>query len=114
MTMPSLDETMAELPLHLACPWPDGVPQGHKTGLCASCFYPFDGDRLWWDNAYFHARCAAERERLILGDDAFPGLLEHLDHLDNLDTFIRRFATEAAQLGLDRARLETAIARAIA
>jgi hypothetical protein len=89
------------------------TPTPNEQGLCASCFYRLDGDKVWWSDAYFHARCAARHEALILGDDAH-GLAGHLDYLDDLDTFIRRFATEAAQLGLDRARLETAIARAIA
>jgi hypothetical protein len=112
MTMPSLDETMAERSLHLARPWPDGVPAGHETGLCASCLYPFDGDRLWWNGGFMHTRCAAARERLILGDDAGPGLLEHLDYLDDLDSFLTNLGREAGKLGIDLQRLALAVERA--
>lgn len=89
------------------------VPTPNDRDECDSCRWPMQGDRLWWNGAYFHARCAAEHERLVLGENAMPGLLEHLDYLDDLGGFVRRFATEAAALGLDRATLETAIARAM-
>jgi hypothetical protein len=115
--MPSLDETLAALPLELARPRPDGVPEKdapNDRGLCAYCLWPMQGDRLWFNGAFAHARCAAEHERLILGEDAGSGMLEHLDYLDDLCTFVRRFAAEAAAQGLDRTKLETAIARAMA
>jgi hypothetical protein len=114
--MPSLDETMAGLPLELARPWPEGVPKDGKSpneqGLCASCFYPFDGDRRRYDNAYFHHRCAAFHERLVLGDDAGPGLLEHLDAMEARRSFLTRLGAEAGKLGIDRQKLATAVERA--
>jgi hypothetical protein len=105
-----------DLPLHLARPWPEGVPKGAKRpndrGECDSCRWPMQGDRVWWNGAYFHARCAAEHERLILGDDAFPGLLEHLDHLGELRAFLTRLGSEAARVGIDHQLLALAVARA--
>jgi hypothetical protein len=71
------------------------------------------GDKLFWNGAYFHARCAAFHERLILGDDAGPGLLEHLDGLDERRAFLTRLGHEAGKLGIDRQHLATAVERAI-
>jgi hypothetical protein len=70
------------------------------------------GDKLWHNGAFMHAACAAEHERLILGDDAGPGLAEHLDYVDALQTFLAKLGTEAAILGIDRQKLAFAIRRA--
>jgi hypothetical protein len=114
--MPSLAETIAELPLELARPWPDGLPQNaqrpNDRDECDSCRWPMQGDKLWWNGAYFHARCAAEHERLILGEDACPGLLEHLDALEERCVFLLRLAAAADQHGIDRATLARAVAEA--
>jgi hypothetical protein len=111
----SLDEVLAELPLHLARPWPDGVPARNTPndrGECDSCRWPLNSDRVSWNGAFMHARCAAEHERLVLGDDAGPGLAEQLEAIDALDSFLARLGKEAAAIGLDRQRLATAIERA--
>jgi hypothetical protein len=111
----SLDEVMAELPIALARPWPNGVPAGNTPndrGECDSCRWPLRGNKVWWHGAWFHDRCAAEHERLILGEDAGPGLAEQLDAIDALDGFLARLGKEAAAIGLDSQRLATAIERA--
>lgn len=88
------------------------TPPPNDEGLCDCCFYPFAGDKLWFNGGFCHARCAAEHERLILGDDAMPGLLDHLDYLEDRDSFLARLGAEAAKLGIDRQQLATAIGRA--
>jgi hypothetical protein len=114
-SMPDLAATLASLPLELARPDLNrmGGQSPNEQGRCAYCMRPMQGDKLWFNGCFAHARCAGEAERRILGEDAGPGLLEHLDYLDDLETFVRRFATEAAALGLDRTKLETAIATAM-
>lgn len=112
----ALAETIAALPLHLARPWPDGVPREkapNEQGLCDCCFYRFDGDKVWHNGGFCHARCAAEHERLVLGDDACPGLLEHLDALVERTAFLTKLGREAARLGIDRQLLAAAVEGAI-
>ena len=81
-----------DLDLGLARPWPDGVPDDHNSpnaqGMCSYCFWPMQGDCLYLNGAYAHTHCVAEHELLILGEDAMPGLLEHLDYLDDLAGFL--------------------------
>jgi hypothetical protein len=84
----------------------------NDQGLCDCCFYPFDGNKVWHNGGFCHARCAAEHELLILGDDAMPCLVDHLDYLDDLHTFITRLGKEAAHMGIDRQKLANAIERA--
>jgi hypothetical protein len=90
------------------------APTPNDEGLCDACFWPMAGDRVWHNGGYCHARCAAEHERLILGDDAMPGLLEVLDDLDMMAAFLTRLDHEAGRAGIDRQMLATAIARASA
>jgi hypothetical protein len=87
------------------------APTPNEQNLCDCCFYPFDGSKVWHNGGFAHARCAAEHERLILGDDAMPGLLEHLDYLDDLQAFLGRLGSEAAALGIDRQQIVRAIER---
>jgi hypothetical protein len=68
------------------------APTPNEQNLCDCCFYPFDGSKVWHNGGFAHARCAAEHERLILGDDAMPG-------------------REAAALGIDRQQIVRAIER---
>ena len=104
------------MPIRLARPWPDGVPEGatrpNDLDRCSSCFWPMMGDKLWWNGTFMHARCAAEHERLVLGDDAMPGLLEHLDALEERSVFLVRLGREAVKLGIDIQLLAQAIERA--
>ena len=88
------------------------TPTPNDEGLCDCCFWPMNGDKVWHNGGFCHARCAAEHERLILGDDAMPGLLEHLDALDERRAFLARLGAEAAKLGIDRQKLATAAERA--
>jgi len=89
------------------------TPTPNDEGLCDCCFWPMAGDKIWHNGGFCHARCAAEHERLVLGDDAAPGLLEHLDDLDMMVAFVTRLDREAEVLGIDRQKLATAIERAI-
>jgi hypothetical protein len=89
------------------------VPTPNAQGLCCYCMRSMDGDRLWFNGAYAHNRCAAEHERLILGEDAMPGLLEHLDSLDERRAFLTRLGHEAGKLGIGRQQLAKAVERAI-
>jgi hypothetical protein len=73
----------------------------NSQDLCDGCYWPMMGDRLWWNGAFMHARCAAEHERLVLGEDAMPGLLEHLDALEERAVFLARLGREAIRLGID-------------
>jgi hypothetical protein len=114
--MPSLEGTVAALPLELARPWPDGVPKGdtpNERGECDSCRWPMQGDKLWWNGALMHGRCAARHEKLILGDDVH-GLAEHLAALDDRHTFLRRLGREAARQGIDIQALARAVEKATA
>jgi hypothetical protein len=88
------------------------VPTPNEQGLCCYCFRPLHGNRVLFNGAYAHAGCAAARERLIAGEDAMPGLGEHLAYVDGLEVFLGRLGKEAAALGIDRQRLAQAIGRA--
>ena len=88
------------------------VPTPNEQGLCDCCMRPFDGDKLWHNGGFAHARCAAEHERLILGDDGMPCLSDHLAYVDGLQVFIGRLGKEAAALGIDRQKLALAVGRA--
>jgi hypothetical protein len=88
------------------------TPTPNDEGLCDCCFWPLAGDKVWHNGGYAHARCAAEHERLILGADAMPGLLEHLDELDAHRAFLERLGAETGKLGIDRQQLALAIGRA--
>jgi hypothetical protein len=87
-------------------------PPPNTQDLCAYCLWPMQGDKILFNGAYGHARCVAEHERLILGDDAGPGLLEHLDWLEERAAFLDRLGYEAAELGMDTDMLALAVARA--
>jgi hypothetical protein len=88
------------------------VPAPNEEGLCAYCMWPMQGDQVWFNGCLAHCRCAAEHEALILGDDAGPGLLEHLDAMEERAAFIERLGREAAALGLDYQLLAQAVIRA--
>jgi hypothetical protein len=88
------------------------TPMPNELGLCDCCFFPFDGDKVWSNGGYAHARCAAEHERLVAGEDSMPGRGEHLAHVTVLAAFLGRLGKEAAALGIDRQRLAQAIGRA--
>lgn len=88
------------------------TPPPNDVDLCAFCFWRMAGDKIWWNGGYGHARCVAEHERLVLGEDACPGLLEIIEDLDLMAAFLTRFDREAEVLGIDRQRLATAIERA--
>jgi hypothetical protein len=88
------------------------TPTPNDEGLCDFCFWPMAGDKIWWNGAYGHARCVAEHERLVLGDDASPGLIEVLEDLDMMVVFLTRLDREAEVLGIDRQKLASAIERA--
>jgi hypothetical protein len=70
------------------------------------------GNRVFWNGALHHARCAGRRERLILGPDADPGLLEVLDAFKDRHAFLRRLGREAARQGIDIQALARAVEKA--